>query len=102
MEFFVLGKKSFFPVSGHVEVLHGTTPSGAQPPIGGRRYLQHVGRLLAPLGHVLRLGQQVVEEARLVELADQLALEAVLDVVDQEVHHRLGHAAVEDAGERSV
>lgn len=63
-------------------------------------YLQHISRLFAPLGHVLRLGQQVVEEARLVELADQLALEAVLNVVDQEVHHRLGHAAAEGGREK--
>lgn len=68
----------------------------------GRCYLQHVGCLLAPLGHVLRLGQQVIEEARLVELADQLALETVLDVVDQEVHHCLGHAMAEEEEERSV
>lgn len=56
-------------------------------------HLEHVGGLLAPLGHVLRLGQQIVEEARFVELPDELALEAVLHVVDQEVHHGLGHAA---------
>lgn len=55
-------------------------------------HLEHVGGLVAPLGHVLGLGQQVVEEAGLVELADELALEAVLDVVDQEVHDGLGHA----------
>lgn len=62
---------------------------------GGRegRHLEHVGGLLAPLGHVLGLSQQAVEKAGAVELADELALEAVLDVVDQEVHDGLGHAA---------
>lgn len=60
-----------------------------------RSHLEHVGGLLAPLGHVLRLGQQIVEEARFVELPDELALEAVLHVVDQEVHHGLGNAATQ-------
>lgn len=60
-----------------------------------RRHLEHVGGLLAPLGHVLGLGQQIGEQARSVELAHQLALEAVLDVVDQEVHDGLGHAGGE-------
>lgn len=59
-------------------------------------YLQHVCRLLAPLSHVLRLGQQVVQEPRLVQLADELALKAVLHVVDQEMHHGLWHAGAGD------
>lgn len=58
-------------------------------------HLEHVGGLLAPLCHVLRLSQQVVEEARFVELPNELALEAVLHVVDQEVHHGLGNAAAQ-------
>lgn len=58
-------------------------------------YLQHVGGLLAPLGHVLRLSQQIVEEARFIQLANKLALEAVLHMVDQEVHHCLRHTAAE-------
>lgn len=62
-------------------------------------YLQHVGSLLAPLGHVLRFSQQIVEEARFIQLANKLALEAVLHMVDQEVHHCLRHTAVEGGGE---
>lgn len=70
------------------------TRSKAKEEAAGR-HLEHVGGLLAPLGHVLGLGQQVGEQARSVELAHQLALEAVLDVVDQEVHDGLGHTGGE-------
>lgn len=58
-------------------------------------YLQHICSLLAPLGHILRFSQQIVEEAGFIQLANELALETVLHMVDQEVHHRLRHAARE-------
>ena len=63
-------------------------------------YLEHVGSLEAPLGHVLGLGEQVVQQARLVQLPHQLALQAVLHVVHQEVHHRLGDTGEGEGGGR--
>lgn len=61
----------------------------------GAWYLEHVGSLLASLGHILRLGQQVVEEAGFIQLANELTLEAVLHMVDQEVHHCFWHTVAE-------
>ena len=65
---------------------------------GGGPYLQHVGHLVPLLGRVGGLHQQLVQQGLLVELSHQLALQALLHKVHQEVHHRLGHAAEGNTG----
>lgn len=54
-------------------------------------YLEHVCSLVSALGHVLRLGQQVIQQCWFIQLPHQLTLQTVLHVVHQEVHHCFRH-----------
>lgn len=58
-------------------------------------YLEHVSRLVASLSHVLGLCQQVAQQGRLIQLTDELALQAVLHMVHQEMHHCLWYTTAQ-------
>jgi hypothetical protein len=60
-----------------------------------KNHLKHVCRLLSLAGNVLGLVEQLVGLVRLVQMHHQLRLQIVLDKVDQEMHHSLGHAVLD-------
>ncbi|TNN50461.1 hypothetical protein EYF80_039330 [Liparis tanakae] len=65
-------------------------------------YLQHLSHLGPLLGRVLGLDEQLLQQRLFVKLTHQLALQMLLHKVDQEVHHRLGHAADTQHGDTKL
>lgn len=59
--------------------------------IGSGERLQHVSSLFSPNRNMIGLIKQFLCLFGLVQMRHQLRLQVVLDVVDQEVHHGLGH-----------